>query len=185
VVNDLVPAEGIRRRLFGRDTLYRGGPSAARRAISEPGVGGVCGELVLRSAAGSAGRGEMSYWSYGDAPEAVGERVRDDLGATGGVYAIRRDLFAPLPVDRPVVDDFLTPLQVVRRGYRMVYEPRRSPTRTSDSIGRDFAAASDRRPGFGSIRISPTPESGAGICGVRARGTRSPLCVPSSPWPSW
>jgi cellulose synthase/poly-beta-1,6-N-acetylglucosamine synthase-like glycosyltransferase len=81
----------------------------------------------------------MSYWSYETALKRWESECGTILGATGGVYAIRRDLFAPLPVDRPVVDDFLTPLQVVRRGYRMVYEPAAIAYEdASDSIDREF-----------------------------------------------
>jgi len=157
VVNDLVPAAKGSVVVFSdANTLYqRGTVRRLVERISEPGVGGVCGELVLRSAAGNAaGRGEMSYWSYETLLKRWESECGTILGATGGVYAIRRDLFAPLPVDRPVVDDFLTPLQVVRRGYRMVYEPAAIAYEdASDSIGREFRrrvriGAQD----FGSIR---------------------------------
>lgn len=142
VVNDLVPAAKGSVVVFSdANTLYQKG--TVRRLverISDPAVGGVCGELVLRSAAGNAaGRGEMSYWSYETLLKRWESECGTILGATGGVYAIRRDLFAPLPVDRPVVDDFLTPLQVVRRGYRMVYEPAAIAYEdASDSIDREF-----------------------------------------------
>ena len=42
--------------------------------------------------------------------------------ATGAIYAIRRSLFEPIPEDT-LLDDVLTPLRVVRRGYRVVFEP--------------------------------------------------------------
>lgn len=43
------------------------------------------------------------------------------VGGDGAIYAIRRELFAPLePTD---INDLLTPLQIIARGYRGVYEP--------------------------------------------------------------
>jgi cellulose synthase/poly-beta-1,6-N-acetylglucosamine synthase-like glycosyltransferase len=45
------------------------------------------------------------------------------VGATGGVYAIRKSLFEPLPAGASVNDDFLIPLQILQQGYRVVYEP--------------------------------------------------------------
>ena len=43
------------------------------------------------------------------------------LGATGAIYAIRRELFVPIPT-RIVLDDMFVPLQIVRRGYRAVLD---------------------------------------------------------------
>jgi len=44
------------------------------------------------------------------------------VGATGAVYAIRRELFEPIPEDT-LLDDVLIPLRIVRRGYRVLFEP--------------------------------------------------------------
>ena len=42
--------------------------------------------------------------------------------ANGAIYAIRRALFEPIPEDT-LLDDVLIPLRMVRRGYRIVFEP--------------------------------------------------------------
>jgi hypothetical protein len=44
------------------------------------------------------------------------------LGATGALYAIRRELFTPVPPGL-VLDDVFIPLKVVEQGYRAVFEP--------------------------------------------------------------
>jgi len=44
------------------------------------------------------------------------------VGATGAIYAIRRDLFDPIP-DDTILDDVLIPMRIVRQGYRVVFEP--------------------------------------------------------------
>jgi hypothetical protein len=41
--------------------------------------------------------------------------------ATGQIYAIRRELFEPVPPS--VIDDFFVSTSVVARGYRLVFEP--------------------------------------------------------------
>ncbi len=43
------------------------------------------------------------------------------IGATGAIYAIRRKLFIPLPEDT-ILDDVVTPLSIVRQGYRSVWD---------------------------------------------------------------
>ena len=54
------------------------------------------------------------------------------MGATGAIYAIRRELFEPIPLTT-VVDDVLIPLRIARRGYRVVFEPR---ARAFDRVAR-------------------------------------------------
>jgi hypothetical protein len=47
-------------------------------------------------------------------------RIWSTLGATGAIYAIRRALYRPLPADT-ILDDVLTPMRIVLRGYRVVF----------------------------------------------------------------
>ncbi len=95
------------------------------RHFSDPSIGAVCGELRLQSdLSTSGGIGEWTYWKYESVLKSSESRCRTLLGATGGVYALRKSLFEPLPADKIVTDDFLTPLRVVRKGYRVVYEPK-------------------------------------------------------------
>lgn len=92
--------------------------------FADPTVGGVCGELLLGSSPDTAaGKGETSYWEYETKLKKWESAYGSIVGATGGVYAIRTSLFRPLPTHKPVVDDLLTPLDVVRQGFRMIYEP--------------------------------------------------------------
>jgi poly-beta-1,6-N-acetyl-D-glucosamine synthase len=44
------------------------------------------------------------------------------VGASGAIYAIRRNLFKEIP-DDIILDDVLIPMQIVRQGYRVVYQP--------------------------------------------------------------
>jgi|GEM_PF-6427380 len=44
------------------------------------------------------------------------------VGANGGIYAVQRALFTALPPGT-VVDDFVIPMRVLERGYRVEFEP--------------------------------------------------------------
>src|SRR4029077_4581551 len=49
-------------------------------------------------------------------------RANSTVGATGAVYAIRRELFEPMP-DDTLLDDVLIPMKIISRGYRVIFEP--------------------------------------------------------------
>ena len=48
--------------------------------------------------------------------------IHSIAGATGAIYAIRRELYKDLPEDT-ILDDVLTPLRIILRGKRTVFEP--------------------------------------------------------------
>jgi cellulose synthase/poly-beta-1,6-N-acetylglucosamine synthase-like glycosyltransferase len=87
-------------------------------------VGAASGELVLTAGSGTAtaGHGTAFYWRYEKFIRASEGRADSTVGATGAIYAIRRELFEPIPEDT-LLDDVLIPLRIVRRGYRVVFEP--------------------------------------------------------------
>ncbi|MDP8235161.1 MAG: glycosyltransferase family 2 protein [Candidatus Erginobacter occultus] len=92
--------------------------------FSDPGVGAVSGALVLREEA--AAGGELSvdwYWRLEKFIRERESRLYSTVGATGAIWALRRELFSPLPEDT-VLDDFLLPLSPLRKGYRIYFESR-------------------------------------------------------------
>ncbi len=89
------------------------------QAFSDPQVGGATGELVLcESEKGGEPKGVGLYWRYEKAIRVAESRVDSTVGATGAIYAIRRQLFKPLPEDL-ILDDVLTPLNITAQGYRL------------------------------------------------------------------
>ena len=102
--------------------------------FADPGVGAASGELVLTAADGTAaaGHGTAFYWRYEKFIRSTEGRADSTIGATGAIYAIRRTLFEPIPEDT-LLDDVLIPLRIVRRGYRVVFEPE---ARAHDSASR-------------------------------------------------
>jgi len=126
VVNALVPLVRGEIVVFA-DARQRFEPQTVRQLVAnfaDPHVGAASGELIIEAGNGTApaGHGAALYWRYEKAIRSAEGRVDSTIGATGAIYAIRRALFEPIPEDT-LLDDVLIPLRVVRRGYRVVFEP--------------------------------------------------------------
>ncbi len=137
------------RQAFAPDALLQ-----LTAPFADPRIGGVTGELLLdaespcRRAAGDRRSGNTHgvaerrtgmdrrrrmrstiadgvglYWKYEKALRRLESAVDSTLGATGAIYAIRRTLYTPLPADT-ILDDVLTPMRVVLRGFRVVFNER-------------------------------------------------------------
>lgn len=91
------------------------------RHFDDPTVGAVCGRLMLYNPS-KQDYEESAYWSYESLIKFYEGKHGAVMGANGGLYAIRRSLFSALPGDT-IVDDFVIPLRLMDRGYRVVYEP--------------------------------------------------------------
>jgi biofilm PGA synthesis N-glycosyltransferase PgaC len=96
---------------------------ALLRPFGDPAVGAVGGELILtdRPVATTVSRGVGLYWRCEKSIRASESRIDSTVGASGAVYAIRRELFEPIPRDT-ILDDVLIPMRIARRGYRVVFE---------------------------------------------------------------
>jgi poly-beta-1,6-N-acetyl-D-glucosamine synthase len=113
---------------------------ALTQNFADSAVGAVSGELMLRSA-GRDGQGEGLglYWRYEKAIRQAESRWGSTMGYTGAVSAVRRSLFDPLAEDT-LVDDLVTPLRLIAKGYRVVFEPRARAYDTISALpGREFA----------------------------------------------
>ena len=125
VLSDLVPqCQGeIVVLADARQRFERGALRALTAHFADPDVGAVSGELMLHvDTDGSAvGEGVGFYWKYEKFIRRNESRVDSTVGVTGAIYAIRRDLFEPIPAET-ILDDVLIPMQIVRRGYRVAFE---------------------------------------------------------------
>jgi cellulose synthase/poly-beta-1,6-N-acetylglucosamine synthase-like glycosyltransferase len=94
--------------------------------FADPEVGAVSGELVITTpgerSTPAAQEGGL-YWRYEKWIRASESLIDSSIGMTGAIAALRRQLFEPLPTDT-VLDDVLIPLRIIRRGYRVAFEPR-------------------------------------------------------------
>jgi cellulose synthase/poly-beta-1,6-N-acetylglucosamine synthase-like glycosyltransferase len=91
------------------------------RWFRDPGVGVVCGRLVLTDAAGGRNADGL-YWKYETFLKGCEGRLGALLGANGAIYAMRRALFRPVPPDT-LVDDLVIPLEArLRTGCAIVFD---------------------------------------------------------------
>ena len=82
-------------------------------------VGAVSGELILETDAGNQNQDGL-YWQYEQLLKKYESALGGLLGANGAIYAIKRDLYIPLPKDT-VVDDFCIVMNVKKQGYKVLY----------------------------------------------------------------
>jgi cellulose synthase/poly-beta-1,6-N-acetylglucosamine synthase-like glycosyltransferase len=127
VLNDLVPeATGDLVVLAdARQRFERGALRALVAPFADARIGAVSGTVVFpRDAAGRPiAAGSAAYRRLEASLRIAESRVDSAIGATGAAYALRRDLFEPLPPDT-VLDDVFIPMRIARRGFRVVFEPR-------------------------------------------------------------
>lgn len=119
--------------LFEQDVIQR-----LARWFADPGVGVVCGRLVLTDAA-SGRNADGLYWRYETFLKKCEGRLGGLLGANGAIYAMRKELFCPIP-DNTIVDDFVIPLLAkLKYGFRIVYdETAIAHEETPPTIGHEF-----------------------------------------------
>ena len=140
VINDLAAMTDAELLVFtDANTHFR--PDAVAKLVrhfGQPDVGCVCGELRLAGAPGSGENQDHVYWRYERLLKFYESRIGGLLGANGGVYALRREEFAPIPADT-IVDDFWISMRVAERGYRCIYDPEAVATEdTPERIGDEF-----------------------------------------------
>ncbi|MFT3756170.1 MAG: glycosyltransferase family 2 protein [Pseudoxanthomonas sp.] len=104
-----------------RQHLERDALTRLAANFADPDVGAVSGELCFTDEQGGFAAKVGAYWRYEKMIRNAEARSGSVVGVTGALYAIRRELYVPLPAGT-VLDDVLTPMHVVRDGYRVVFE---------------------------------------------------------------
>ncbi|HTE18065.1 MAG TPA: glycosyltransferase family 2 protein [Armatimonadota bacterium] len=98
-------------------------PGSVRKLVRhfrDPEVGCVSGELSLEQEGGVSGEG--LDWKYEGWIKRNESRLGFLIGCNGGIFAIRPELYEPLPPST-VVEDFVLTMRVLERGYRVHFEP--------------------------------------------------------------
>jgi poly-beta-1,6-N-acetyl-D-glucosamine synthase len=91
--------------------------------FSAPQTGLVCGELRLTSPDENiGGKGESLYWRYETLIKKYSGKLGALVGATGGIYAVRTELFEPFPTKSLIMDDFWLAMRIRLRGLKEYYE---------------------------------------------------------------
>ena len=126
VLNDVVPmcTSELVVLTDARQPLKPTALSLITSRFSDPRVGVVSGELTFRSGAGetATAQGVGAYWTYEKLIRKSESRFRSVPGATGALYAVRRQLFRRVP-ENTLLDDVVIPMQAIEQGYRCVFEP--------------------------------------------------------------
>jgi cellulose synthase/poly-beta-1,6-N-acetylglucosamine synthase-like glycosyltransferase len=91
--------------------------------LADETVGVVGGELHLENVESGFAQGVDAYWRYEKLIRLSESRSGSTIGVSGALYAMRRELFEPLPPGT-VLDDVLIPMRVAATGRRVVFEPR-------------------------------------------------------------
>ncbi len=108
------------RQEFDRDAIR-----ALVSNFEDPLVGCVSGELYFKqdpNAGGSVSGGMDAYWRYEKFLRKKESEIGSMLGATGAIYAIRKKLFPKTLPEDILVDDMYIPLEIIRQGYRAIFE---------------------------------------------------------------
>jgi hypothetical protein len=91
--------------------------------FADASVGAVSGELVLLDEQAKESSDAVgAYWRYEKALRAMESDIHSVPGATGAIYAIRRELFAPLSTET-ILDDVVIPMRIVLAGKRVIFDP--------------------------------------------------------------
>jgi biofilm PGA synthesis N-glycosyltransferase PgaC len=102
-------------------------PAALRYLIenfADAEVGAASGELMLgEPESGETGKGMGLYWRIEKKIRELESASGSVAGATGAIYCARRNLLDPLP-EGTILDDVLLPMQVVRKGARVIFDSR-------------------------------------------------------------
>jgi len=92
--------------------------------FADPEVGCASGELMLGDREnGESGKGYGLYWQIEKQIREMESASGSVVGATGAIYAARRELLTNVPPGT-ILDDVYLPMQIVRQGKRVVFDAR-------------------------------------------------------------
>ena len=137
---------------FGKDALKNLVQDFSRKE-----VGGVCGKLILTDTEKIRNQGveETKYWKY----ETFIKKAEGESGvliaANGGIFAIRKELYRNIPVDKAVTDDLFISLAVVSEYYTFTYC---QDAVAYESIGKDIKEEFSRKLRFISTNFQTLKE---------------------------
>ena len=124
-LNDAVAAAHGELIVFtdARQKVEAGALRELARHFADPEVGCASGELMIGDPeTGETAQGVGLYWRIEKEIREMESACRSVAGATGALYAARRNLVPQLPPGT-ILDDVYIPMHVVRQGFRVVFAP--------------------------------------------------------------
>jgi len=91
------------------------------RNFHDPSVGGASADVIILNKETTFSKSESIYYTYERWIQKKESEIGSIVGADGGMYAIRRELFIP-PSDNIILDDFVISMNVANNGHRLIYE---------------------------------------------------------------
>jgi poly-beta-1,6-N-acetyl-D-glucosamine synthase len=86
-------------------------------------VGAVSGSLVIEEKDEERTGALGAYWQWEKRIRALESDSGSMIGTTGAIYAMRRELYTPMPLGT-ILDDVFLPMHVALRGKRVIFQPR-------------------------------------------------------------
>jgi len=108
------------------------------RHFKDEKVGGVAGEkqIVNNKSDNASGSGEGMYWKYESALKKMDSNLTTAIGAAGELFALRTELYHETEPDT-LIEDFVTSMRIVAKGYRFIYEPEAYAIETASATIKD------------------------------------------------
>lgn len=108
------------------------------KGFADPSVGCIGGRFTyLKPKGGSFGREKELFEKFEQSIREKESNVITQIVVSGGFYAVRKSLYSALETD--LVSDFGLPLKVIKKGFRVIYEPNAiACEETVSSIGEEF-----------------------------------------------
>jgi biofilm PGA synthesis N-glycosyltransferase PgaC len=104
-----------------RQELHKDSLANLVACFADPQVGVVSGELIIRDGTGHEEESVGLYWKYEKWIRRQLSRLDSMPGATGCIYAMRRELASPLP-EGTLNDDMYLPLGAFFEGFRVIMD---------------------------------------------------------------
>lgn len=93
------------------------------KGFNNPAVGGISGRLILNEPVSNKKESveEKKYWDYEISIKQAEGRLGILIGANGGIFAVRKELFREIPIAKAVTDDFFISLCILSGNYKFLY----------------------------------------------------------------